>query len=339
MTRIKQGRSNLGRVTVLLLFSFLVGLVVISCGAEETKTYRVGVIAGISFLADIEAGFKDGMAELGYVEGENIVYDVQITEFDIPTYQSILQKFVDDDVDVILSFPTEATIEAKTITEGTDIPVVFTFAFIEGMQIVDTIQAPGGNITGVRYPGVDIALLRYEMLREVMPEATRIMVPYQAGYPIVPPQLEAIRSAAEADGVTLLEVPANSAAEVSAFMQDSVVSGEADFDAVLLLVEPLATVPEVFAAIADFGKAYQVPTMGIYSSTDGYASVFGVNVNIFDAGQLAAPLVDKVLRGADPGEMPVVSLEPFIEIDYNAAQGMGLTIPETLLAKADEIYR
>jgi putative ABC transport system substrate-binding protein len=104
MKRYKQGRSHLGRVMVLLLIILLVALSISSCG-EETKTYRVGVLAGISFLADIEAGFKDGMAELGYVEGENIIYDVQITEFDIPTYQTILQKFVDDDVDLIVSFP------------------------------------------------------------------------------------------------------------------------------------------------------------------------------------------------------------------------------------------
>ncbi len=339
MTRFKQGRSNLGRSMVLLLIILLVALSISSCGAEETKTYRVGVLAGISFLADIEAGFKDGMAELGYVEGENIVYDVQTTEFDIPAYQSILQKFVDDDVDLIVSFPTEATIEAKAITEGTDIPVVFTFAFIEGMGIVDTIQEPGGNVTGVRYPGVDIALLRYEMLREIMPDATRIVVPYQAGYPIVPPQLEALHAAADADGVTLLEVPASSAEEVAAFLQEQVVSGEPGFDVILFLVEPLATVPEVFLAVADFGKEYQIPTMGIYSSTDGYASIFGVNVDIYGAGLSAAPLADKVLQGTDPATQPVVSSEPYIEIDYSAAQAMGLEIPETLLAKADEIYR
>ncbi len=338
MTRNTRERSHLGRVMVLLIIILFVALSISSCG-EETKTYRVGMLMGISFLADIEAGFKDGMAELGYVEGENIVYDVQVTEFDIPTYQSILQKFVDDDVDLIVSFPTEATIEAKNITEGTDIPVVFTFAFIEGLGIVDTIQAPGGNVTGVRYPGVDIALLRYEMLREIMPDATRIVLPYQAGYPIVPSQLEALHAAAEADGVTLLEAPASSAAEVAAFLQDQVVAGEPGFDVVLFLVEPLATVPEVFLAVADFGKEYQIPTMGIYSSTEGYASIFGVNVGIYEAGLSAAAQADKVLRGTDPATLPVLSSEPYIEIDYSAAQAMGLEIPEALLAKADEIFR
>lgn len=339
MTKFKQGRTSLSRSIGLLFLIALLALLISSCGAEETKTYRVGVLAGISFLSDIEAGFKDGMAELGYVEGENIVYDVQVTEFDIPTYQSILQKFVDDDVDLIVSFPTEATLEAKAITQGTDIPVVFTFAFIEGLDIVDSIQAPGGNVTGVRYPGVDIALLRYEMLREIMPDATRLVVPYQAGYPIVPPQLEALRAAAEADGITLLEAPASNAEEVAAFLQEQVVDGAAGFDVVLFLVEPLATVPEVFAAVADFGKEYQIPTMGIYSSTEDYASIFGVNVDIYESGRLAASLADKVLDGADAGTIPVLSSEPYIDIDYKAAQAMGLEIPETLLAKADEIYR
>lgn len=127
-------------------------------------------LAGISFVADIVDGFKEGMAELGYVEGENIEYDVQLTEFDMTKYESIIKKFVEDDVDLILVFPTEATIMAKQGTQGTDIPVLFDFALVEEMGIVDSIREPGGNITGVRYPGPDIALRRFEIMQELVPD-------------------------------------------------------------------------------------------------------------------------------------------------------------------------
>ena len=340
MKRFEQGRTMNTRGLGLLILALIMTLLVSSCGgAEETKSYRVGILAGLAFVQDIEVGFRDAMTELGYIEGENITYDVEIVDFDIPTYQNILQQFVADEVDLIVVFPTEATIEAKNITAGTDIPVVFTFALIEDMGVVDSIQEPGGNITGVRYPGVDITILRYEMLREIMPDVDKIVVPYQAGYPIIPPQLDLLRATAEEDGVTLLEVPASTAAEVEAFFDDLVASGDTDVDAILALVDPLVTVPEVFAAIADFGTEYQVPFAGVYNTAGDYSSIFGVNVELLSSGALAAPIADKVLQGTDPGTIPVASAEPYIEINYTMTQALGLEVPEPVLATADQIYR
>lgn len=324
---------------LLLLASLMIGIFVSSCGGEE-KTYRVGILIGLPFLADVETGFKEGMAELGYVEGENITYDVQITGFDIAAYQSILQQFVEDEVDLILVCPTEASLEAKAITAGTDIPVLFTFALIEGMGIVDSVQEPGGNVTGVRYPGPDLAVLRYEMLRDLAPNLERIVIPYQAGYPIVQPQLEALYPVAEADGVTIIEAPANTAEELDAFFQELAASGDPDVDAVLAVAEPLTTLPDTIAVVNAFGEEHQALIGGIVSpEIDGYRSLFGINVNIKQAGSLAAPLADKIFQGFDPQTIPVVSSEPYIEIDFGMIQQLGLEVPDRLLAIADQVYR
>ena len=324
----------------LLLSVLFIGLFLSSCGGAEKKTYRVGVLIGLPFLADVETGFKEGMAELGYVEGENITYDVQIVGFDIATYQSVLQQFVEDEVDLILVCPTEATIEAKTITTDTGIPVVFTFALIEGMGIVNSVQEPGGNVTGVRYPGPDLAVLRYEMLRDIAPNLERIVIPYQAGYPIVQPQLEALYPVAEADGVTIIEAPVNTAEELDAFFQELAASGDPDVDAVLAVAEPLTTTPETIAVINAFGEKYQVLIGGIVSpEIDGYRSLFGINVNIKQAGSSAAPLADKIFQGFDPQTIPVVSSDPYIEIDYKMIQQLGIQVPDTVLATADQVYR
>ena len=336
----KQGYAMKGSSLGLLLLALIIGLFVSSCGGEETKTYRVGVLVGLPFLADVETGFKEGMAELGYVEGENITYDVQTTGFDIAAYQSILQQFVEDEVDLILVCPTEASIEAKTITAGTDIPVLFTFALIEGMGIVDSVQEPGGNVTGVRYPGPDLAVLRYEMLRDLAPNLERIVIPYQAGYPIVQPQLDALYPVAEADGVTIIEAPANTAEELDAFFQELAASGDPNVDAVLAVSEPLTTLPDAIAVVNAFGEEYQALVGGIVSpEIDGYRSLFGINVNIKQAGSSAAPLADKIFQGIDPGTIPVVSSDPYIEIDYGIIQQLGLEAPDTLLARADQVYR
>ncbi len=324
----------------LLLLALIVGLFVSSCGGEEEKTYRVGILIGLPFVADVETGFKEGMAELGYVEGENITYDVQTTGFDIAAYQSVLQQFVEDEVDLILVCPTEASIEAKAITEGTGIPVVFTFALIEGMGIVDSVQEPGGNITGVRYPGPDLAVLRYEMLRDLAPNLERIVIPYQVGYPIVKPQLDVLYPVAEADGVTIIEAPANNAEELDAFFQELAASGDPNVDAVLAVVEPLTTVPETQAVINAFGEEYQALIGGIVSpEIDGYRSFFGINVVVKQAGSSAAPLADKIFQGIEPGSIPVVSSDPYIEIDYKMIQQLGLEVPDALLATADQVYR
>jgi putative tryptophan/tyrosine transport system substrate-binding protein len=322
----------------------LIGLVVLAlllsgCDAQKAKTYRVGVLAGLSYVFDITDGFKEGMAELGYVEGENITYDVFETDFDMAVYRSTLERFVADEVDLILVFPTEATLEAKAIVQGTDIPVVFGYGVTEETGLVESVREPGGNMTGVRYPAPDIAVKRFEIMREIAPEAKRMWLPYQRGYPIVGSQLEALRPVAAAAGVTLIEFPADDAAELEAELQARAQQDDVGIDAILFLSEPIAVTPGPFAVMGRFAYEQGVPIGGAFISVEGYDSLFGVVPNPFEVGKLAAPLADKIFKGTPAGTLPVVSPENFIQINYKAVQAMGLTVPESLLAQADEIIR
>src|SRR5215208_915054 len=211
---IMSNKKNSQRLWSLFTVVVIMAILLSGCGgAQETKEFKVGILIGLDFTAPVADGFKSGMAKLGYIEEQNIVYDVQMTNFDMLKYRAILKKFVADKVDLILVTPTEATLEAKVITQGTDIPVLFNFAFTEGMGIIDSVREPGGNITGVRFPGIDITVKRFEVLRTLAPNAKRIWLPYQRGYPIVAPQLEALAPLAKAAGVTLIEFPADNAAE------------------------------------------------------------------------------------------------------------------------------
>jgi putative ABC transport system substrate-binding protein len=322
-------------------FLCVIGVILLlsGCGAEKPRVYRVGVLSGLDYVADITDGFKTAMAELGYVEGENIVYDVQKTNFDMAVYKSILQKFVADKVDLIFVFPTEASLEAKAATQGTDIPVVFSFALIEGMGLVDSVREPGGNITGVRYPGPDIALRRFEIMRELAPEAKRMWIPYQRGYPIVAPQLEILYPAAEAAGITLIEAPADNAAELEADLQARAASADIGLDAILFLAEPLAVTSDAFEVMGKFAAEHKIPIGGALMEAGGYGSIFGVNVDTVRIGRQAAPLADKVLRGTPAGTIPVVSAENFLQIDYKVAQQLGVEVPDSLLGMADEVIR
>jgi len=331
-----QNRTRMG-------MTLLVGVIVISlllggC-AQKPKVYRVGVLSGLSFVADITDGLKAKMTELGYVEGKNIVYDVKKTDFDLAVYKSILQKFVADKVDVIVAFPTEASQEAKAATQGTNIPVVFVFAQTEGMGLINSIREPGGNITGVRYPGPDIAVKRFEVMRELVPQAKRMLLPYQKGYPIIASQLEILRPAAATAGVTLVEAPADNAAELETLLQARAKSADVGVDAILMLVDPLAVTPDAFAVMGKFASEHKLPIGGALMSAGGYESVFGVNVQNVAVGKQAAPLIDKIFKGTPAGTIPVVSAENYFQFNYKAAQALGLKVPEGLLGQADEIIR
>ncbi|MBN2006993.1 MAG: ABC transporter substrate-binding protein [Anaerolineae bacterium] len=323
----------------LCVWFVVVALLLSGCGSKHPKVYRVGLFSGISYISGVADGFKAKMTELGYVEGEDIIYDFQETELDMDEYRRILQKFVDDKVDLIVTFPTEAAMVAKEVAEGSGIPVLFIFSFTENTGLIEDVRAPGGNITGVRYPAPDIALRRFEIMRQLAPDATRFWIPYLRGTPIIQAQMEILAPAAEAAGITLIEAPADDAAELDAALQALVVDGAPTIDAIMFLAEPLAVVPDAFRVMAKFAFDYQVPIGGALMEVDGYGSIYGVNVDIYKIGVQAAPLADKILKGADPGATPVLSAENFLQINYTTAQKFGIEVPEGLLNQADEVIR
>jgi putative ABC transport system substrate-binding protein len=332
---MRTDRCFRNRVVKVLALATVSALLLGGCCKEKTpQVYRVGILSGLSFAVDAVDGFKAGMAELGYVEGENIVYDLQSTEFDMAAYRSTLDGFVADGVDLIFVFPTEASMEAKAATAGTDIPVVFCVANIEGTGLVDSLREPGGNVTGVRYPGPDIALKRLEIIRELAPEATRILVPYQRGYPIVESQLVVLHPAAEAVGVTLIEAPVDDATELEEYLQ---AQPAGSIDAILIIPEPLAVTPEPFLVMARFAAEQQIPIGGAIMDVEGYGSIFDVGIDHFKTGEQAAPLAHKIFTGTPVGTIPVVSSESYLIINAQVAQDLGVTVPEGLLSEAVQV--
>jgi len=310
-----------------------------ACGATATKVYRVGVLSGLDFFANTTDGFKAKMTELGYVEGQNIVYDVQKTDFDMAAYKRILQKFVADKVDLVFVFPTEASLEAKAATQGTNIPVVFAQAFVEGNTLVDNVRQPGGNITGVRFPSPDIGVKRLEILHQLVPQAKRVWVPYLQGYPSVPPVLEAMRPAAASLGITLVEGPATSPADIQADLQARAKLADIGLDAIITIPEPLNVQPDAMMAIGNFATEHKVPMGGAFVSAEGYGIVFAALSNNIEVGKLAAILADKILKGIPAGTIPVVSPESYLRINYKLAQTLNLTVPDGLLRQAVEVIR
>lgn len=314
-------------------------LVLLSGCIGKKKAYRIGILCGIDYALDVADGLKAKMTELGFIEGETISYDLQSTNFEPEKEKQILNKFVEDKVDLIFTFPTEVSLSAKKATQRTDIPVVFAVANIEEVGLVDSVRQPGGHITGVRYPGPDIALKRFEIMRELVPGAKVYWIPYPRTYPIVKSQLKALRPVAKAAGITIIELPVDNVAEIKAVLDKMSKSGNIGIDAILFLAEPLTVQPDVFYPIGKFAAENSIPTGGHLVSVGDYESLFGVNINFKKTGQQAAFLCNKILQGADAGTLPVVSSENFLQFNYRAAQKLGIDVSEEILAMADEIIR
>ena len=318
---------------------FLLVIFVAGCEQKEQKVYRVGILCGLEYLTDVSGAFKGRMQELGYVEGENIEYEIHMTNFDPQEERAVLEKYVAEKVDLILTFPTEVSLLAKEVTAGSGIPVVFTVANIEEIGLIESISHPGGNITGVRYPGPDIAAKRFELLQAMMPSARRILIPFQKGYPIVGPQLEILNQIASKSGVETIEVPADGVEDLARILANWDDDDAKTIDFILFLAEPISVIPEAFAEIGRFGEKHDIPIGGSYMVSEGYHSIFGVNISPIDSGEQAAEQANRVLSGKEAGAVPVLSAESFVDLDLKGAAQAGIEIPQSVIHQADNLIR
>ena len=333
-------KNNLFRKICAVLLSVLVLVSFNGCSgkAKADKVFRVGILSGLDYLMVASEAFKEELTKLGYTEGENIIYDIQSTNSDLEDYKKISQKFVEDNVDLIFCYPTEAALELKEITKGTEIPVIFGVTNIEDTNLVNSVGEPGGNVTGVRYPGPDIAVKRFEVMLQIVPEAKKICLPY-SDLPVCYPQLEALRPVAQEAGITLIEVPAKTPQELNDFFAKQDVEGEVDFDAILSIAEAYAVMPETFLTMIKFANKHDIPMGGAYMEAEGYSSLFGVNINPIVTGQKAAVLADKILKGQNVSTVSVISDESFVQLNYKEAQKRGYNMPDDLLSQATEIIK
>jgi putative ABC transport system substrate-binding protein len=329
-------RNRVGSRWTMLIGVIVLAMLVGGCGADKPKVYRVGVISGGAFV-EINDGFKAKMAELGYVEDQNIVYLSPESEGE--DVQTTAEKFVDDEVDLIFTSSTPAALAAKAATQGTDIPVVFTYASTENTNLVESVRQPGGNITGVRYPGPEQQSKRLEILLELAPQVKRVWVGYQEDNPNAPLALEALHSVASTRDITLVEVPAAALEELEADLAARAALDDPGVDAIILMPDGFSNSPDGLAMFLQFAAEQKIPLAGSFPYTVEQGAVFG-NANILSkVGEQAAPLADKVFRGTLAGTIPVVTPDQDLWINYKVAQELGLTVPEGLLSLATEIIR
>jgi putative ABC transport system substrate-binding protein len=321
--------------------TLLVGIVVLSlllggC-VQKPKVYRVGILNdGGSFTA-IGDGFKAKMTALGYIEGQNIVYDIQNANAVPADEQRLAKQLVDAKVDLIVSFPALPTVAAYAATQGTNIPVVFAYYQLEGSNLVKSVREPGGNMTGVRYPGPELISRRLEILHEIIPQVKRVWIGYDKTSPNTAPALDALQPLAASLGITLVQVPATAIGELGADLAARANSADLGLDAILTMPDSFNTSAAGFAVLSKFAAEHKVPLVGGLASQAQQGALFINGTDFANVGALAAPLADKVLKGTRAGTIPVVTPEQTLVINYKVAQGLGLAVPEGLLSQATQV--
>ena len=316
-----------------LFIVFLCFFLISSCTEKSShKVFRVGILIGADFLMPLVEGFKEKMRDNSYFEDKNIEYNIKNTNFDPETENAILKKWVTEEYDLIVTSPTEVSVAAKDVTWGSNIPVVFAFAFADDNNLIDSIRNPGGNLTGVRYPASDLAVKSLEILLEISPEAKRIWLPYLNRYYSTSEQLSELRKAAALLNVTLVEFPAEDASGIAAELNKLDKQSDLEIDGIMHLADPFAISQDVISAISKFVAKHKL----VYHGTGGKCAFVLTNDPI-NVGRQAAFLADKVLKGIPVESIPVVTADPVLTINFGVAKELGLKIPEGLMARADHI--
>jgi putative ABC transport system substrate-binding protein len=315
-------------------------LILIGCGPNEQKQFYVGILSDAPGFPALAEGFKAGMAELGYVEGEHIVYtEKSFVAPDPDGEKEAVEGFISDKADLVFAYATGASIVAQTVLEGTEIPLVFCFAGVEGANMIESIRKPGKNTTGVRFPGPEQISKRLELLLDIAPRAKKVWVGYNINNPNNEPALTILRPLASSLGITLIEAPSSTLEQMKVDLDARAASGNPGMDAIILMPDGFNHTPQGLKIITSFASKHRVILGGSFPYTVKAGAVFGNANDLFKVGKMAAPLADKILKGMPAGTIPVLTPEDEVWINYKVAQELGLTLPEGLLSMALEIYR
>lgn len=318
----------------ILSFILLGSLLLTACSAPPTnqpRVFTIGIAQKSAALNGIIAAFKTGLAELGYVEGKNVVYQ-EAGLFKNPNdLDPAIQKMVASKVDMIFA-PGTAAVMAKKDTNGTDIPVVFANTTNPvALGLVQSIANPGGNVTGAMLiPTSTSHVLEY--LTQVAPKTKRVLVIY------------------DPTGVAADYLP--SSKEVAAQLGLELVVKEihSDDDAVTAIknlptdIDAIYNVPDVFVGThwPELIKAsldHKLPLVSYDITTVQAGALLAYGADVDSQGKQAARLASEILGGAKPSSLPVEAAEYQLSLNLKTEQAIGVTIPDDLLRQAKTIVR
>ncbi|MGH7773071.1 MAG: ABC transporter substrate-binding protein [Candidatus Binatia bacterium] len=316
----------------LILALIGVWFLLVPCSSEAQKVYRIGGLSsGDQFLPSLE-GFRSRMKELGYIDGKNVHYDFHNSKGDPELLKTLAQNIVHGKPDVIVTSSSTATAPLAKATEGRNIPVVFLSAG-NPLKFVKSYARPGNNITGISNATMELIEKRFELLKELDPSVKRVAAlnnPKGINYQ---ENATSTREAAKRLGLTLLEVEVTSREEIAKVLPNLTRN---KVDAIAALADTLIT--SGIEMIVDHSIKERLPVIPMILANVNKGCLATYAADYFALGQQGAVMVDKILKGSKPADLPVE--QPYklkLIINLKTAKAIGLKISREMLLRADEV--
>jgi putative ABC transport system substrate-binding protein len=327
------------RRAIRLLVTLALGLLVAPLVPEAQPAPHIWRIAFLGAESPATSrhfldAFRQGLRDLGYVEGQNITIEARWAEGRNERFPNLVAELVRLKVNIILAVSTPAAMAAKQGTHT--IPIVFMAGDPFGSGLVGSLAQPGGNMTGLSLVvGEEFAGKWLEMLREPIPNASPVAILWNPANPANVAYLKTLQVSAQRLGVTL---EPQGVQDPGQFESAFAAMADARAQALIVFTDPLTV--RYRGQIVELAAEGRLPAMyGFREFVDaGGLMAYGSNVPFMC--RRAAVYVDKILKGAKPGDLPVEQPSKFeLVINLKTAEALGLTIPPTLLFQADEIIR
>jgi putative tryptophan/tyrosine transport system substrate-binding protein len=324
------------KLFVYALLALILATVHFAQAQQPKKVARIGMLVGpsSSFFSTRMNAFREGLHDLGYVEGKNIALEYRYAEGKEDRFPNLAAQLVRLGVDVLVTTGTPATHAAKAAT--TTIPIVMSaIGDPVGAGLVASLARPGGNITGLAIFSPELSGKRLELLKESFPRISRVAILWNPSNASAALSLKETQSASQSLGLLLQLLEVRNPKDFGGAFE-SAIKGEAE----ALLPINDALVNAHYKEILEFAAKNQLPAVYAVPEYADAGGLMSYAPNYTDHYKRTATYVDKILRGIKPADIPVEQPIKFeFIINLKAAKQIGLTIPPNVLARADKVIR
>jgi putative ABC transport system substrate-binding protein len=311
----------------------VLGGVPFAARAQTTaKLYKVGVLMSDSH--SYFQSFRQGLRDLGYVEGRNLVIEARFDKGNAEALPAFAADLVRLKMDVILASSSTYVRAARQATGTT--PIVFAVHNDPvGTGDVQSLSRPGGRITGLTQMASDLTAKQLELLKEVVPRLARAAIVSNPTTPSHRPVLEEVETAARALRLQLVRLAAK---DLGSLDQAFAAAKRERTDAMFILLSPMTA--QNAAQVADLAAKHRTPTFLGYRPFVDAGGLLAYSPDYHDLFRRAASHIDKILRGANPADLPVEQPTKFdLAVNLKTARALGLTIPRSVMLRADTVIQ
>jgi putative ABC transport system substrate-binding protein len=302
--------------------------------AQQSKVYRIGAIHQGGPYKDIVDGLRDGLNQSGLQEGKHFVLDTRDAKGEIKAVEEAARNFERDKTNMIYVVTTSAAAVVKNISS--QVPIVFAVGSDPvASGLVQSFVKPGSRLTGVQYSTTDLTGKRLEILKEMLTKLGRIVIIYNASNRIAVEAAALARQAGKQFGVQVVERHVISVEELRQAL-GALKAKEAD----AYFYTSDAMVTSQAQLVVSTATSKKLPTMFSEQNLVAMGGLASYGQNFRETGRLSAKYVQKIMAGAPPGDLRVEVVDKFeLAINLNTAKEIGVTVPSTVLARADKVVR